>query len=144
LQSLTQPNALARADFFRNFFIMNDPLHMIYKGIALNFVTSVIIRFASDCFWLVGGNLNENLELAYEDADKWCRDHGYGLSVDEFTKSNLNVERGVYPELNCKATDIKFLLFWLALCLHICTCGLYVEFIAVCLLYRSVCSDWWF
>ena len=45
-ESLVNANRLVTASYFHNTFMFNDPLHVIYKGCAVAFVTSSILFMA--------------------------------------------------------------------------------------------------
>lgn len=117
ISSLPFPNALTRAPYFDNFLIMNDPLHVIFRGIAPSFVSSTIALAARTGHW-GAGDIQSRFDVGFAAAREFARRKGYdAISLDEFSKSTLGLE-DPYPEINCKGADVKTLIFWLAFLLQ--------------------------
>jgi hypothetical protein len=113
LSSLPFPNALATSSIFDNSLIHNDPLHVIFRGFAPSFISSAIV-IAVKAHAFGRGLLQDNYDNAFESAARFAKEKGYGaLSITEFSRSNLGLELGCYPEISCKGADVKTLIFWM-------------------------------
>ncbi len=89
--SLPIKNKLATSPYFRNFMMWNDPLHVMYRGILLSYVGSVLAHMAGCRFWVENGDMESNLSVAHDECNDWCGRCKLGyLSVDNFTTSNLS------------------------------------------------------
>lgn len=110
--SLPFPNALATSSFFSNSLIHNDPLHVIFRGFGPSFVSSaIVIAVKGHAFGR--GLVQDNYNNAFESAARFAKEKGYDkLSLTEFSRSNLGLELGEYPEISCKGADVKTLIFW--------------------------------
>lgn len=98
--------------FFSNSLIHNDPLHVIFRGFAPSFVSSAIV-IAVKAHAFGRGLVQDNYNNAFESAARFAKVKGYDkLSLTEFSRSNLGLELGEYPEVSCKGADVKTLIFW--------------------------------
>jgi len=111
--SLTRPNDLALWESFHNSLILNDPLHVVYRGFAPSFVSSALLLLVESKFF-GNGVLQQQYDAAYDAATQFIKRSGLEtLSLEEFTRSSIGLEDG-YPEMNTKGADIKSLIFWVA------------------------------
>ncbi len=107
------------AEYFDNTFILNDPLHVVYRGFAPDFVASGVMQMLRAGFW-GQSNQQSRMDSAFNDAKAWVKQHRHEpLSINEFTKATLGLAEGGYPELHAKGHDVKTLVFWLATLLHV-------------------------
>ena len=114
LSSLPFPNALATSTIFDNSLIHNDPLLVIFRGFAPSFVSSAIV-IAVKAHAFGRDRLQANYDNAFASATRFAKEKGYdALSITEFSRSNLGLELGEYPEISCKGADVKTLMFWIA------------------------------
>ena len=117
IASLPRPNALCLWESFHNSLIFNDPLHVVYRGFAPSFVSSLLVLLVGKQFF-GHGKLQQQYDAAYDAAAQFLKQSGLEpLSLEEFTRASIGLDDG-YPEMNAKGADIKSLIYWSAHVAH--------------------------
>ena len=91
-----------------------DLMHVLYLGICLHLVGSIIIDLSDRRFWQ-GANVKCRLRRAFYQFKRWVHDSGQSCSQSMFTPASLG--RGKKPkmaEVKAKAHNCRVMVAWVA------------------------------
>ena len=93
---------------------MRDPMHGVNLGVAQHVAGNVVYEMCKRKCGQVN-HMNDWLENFWHKHKAWCRIHGLGSTIGQFSVANLNKAKlSQYPLLHAKAANTKYLISHLA------------------------------
>ena len=115
--ALENQHPLVHLDGWAQEFNLGDSMHNIYQGVGGDFAGSCVISMctAAPLYFAEDGDINYMLDLSYVGFKEWASKQGKYVTCPGFTRETLNWPSAQnYPCLECKASDCKLVLLWLA------------------------------